>query len=277
MGLIIKDKNYVVLTDIAGLEDHLGDMDFKVAGTRDGITALQMDIKVAGISFAILEQALDQAKTARLEILAHMLKTLAGPREKVSEYAPKIITIQIPVAKIGELIGPGGKMIKKIIAETGCEVDVDDDGKVVVTGVDAIKLKEAADWITGLTREFQVGEEFDGKVVRVEAYGAFVELLPGRDGLCHVSRLATSFVADPNTLVKIGDTLHVRVREIDDQNRVSLTALNLEQEQQAAQNRPQGGGFSPRPGGFSPRPGGFRPGGSRPPFRGGFNRGDRGR
>ena len=282
MGLIIKDKNYVVLTDIAGLEDHLGDMDFKVAGTRDGITALQMDIKVAGISFAILEQALDQAKTARLEILAHMLKTLAGPREKVSEYAPKIITIQIPVAKIGELIGPGGKMIKKIIAETGCEVDVDDDGKVVVTGVDAIKLKEAADWITGLTREFQVGEEFDGKVVRVEAYGAFVELLPGRDGLCHVSRLATSFVADPNTLVKIGDTLHVRIREIDDQNRVSLTALNPEQEQQAAQNRPQGGGFSPRPGGFSPRPGGFRPGGSRPPFRGGgqrggFNRGDRGR
>jgi polyribonucleotide nucleotidyltransferase len=267
-------KDYVVLTDIQGLEDHLGDMDFKVAGTKDGITAMQMDIKVAGVTQAILERALDQAKKARLEILDHMLKTLAEPREQVSKYAPKVISIQIPVAKIGELIGPGGKMIKKIIADTGCEVDVADDGKVVVTGVDATKLKEAADWITGLTREFQVGEEFDGKVVRVEAYGAFVELLPGRDGLVHVSRMSTEFVADPNTLVKLGDMIHVRVREIDDQNRVSLTALTPEQEQQAAQNRPQGtgrpGGFSGgRPGGFSRdrRPGGFRPGGSRPPFR----------
>lgn len=262
MGLIIKDKDYVVLTDIQGLEDHLGDMDFKVAGTRDGITALQMDIKIAGVTFAILEQALDQAKTARLEILDHMLKTLAEPRKQVSKYAPKIVTIQIPVAKIGELIGPGGKMIKKIIAETGCEVDVNDDGRVVVTGVDAAKLQGAADWITGLTREFKIGEEFDGKVVRVEAYGAFVELLPGRDGLVHVSRLATSFVADPNTLVKIGDTLHVRVREIDEQNRVSLTALTPEQEQNMPQ-RPSGG--------------------SRPPFRrdsrggGGYRGGDRGR
>jgi len=151
--------------------------------------------------------------------------------------------------------------IKKIIKETGCEVDVDDDGRVVISGTDAAKLKGAVDWISGLTREFVVGEEFDGKVVRVEAYGAFVELLPGRDGLVHVSRLATSFVADPNTIVKLGDILHVRVREIDEQGRVSLTALTPEQEQQAAQNRPQGGGFS---GG---RPGGFRPGGSRPPFR----------
>jgi polyribonucleotide nucleotidyltransferase len=279
-------KDYVVLTDIQGLEDHLGDMDFKVAGTKDGITALQMDIKVAGVTKQILEEALGQAKKARLEILDHMLKTLAEPREKVSKYAPKIVTIQIPVAKIGELIGPGGKMIKKIIADTGCEVDVADDGKVVVTGVDATKLKEAADWITGLTREFEVGEEFEGKVVRVEAYGAFVELLPGRDGLLHVSRMSTEFVADPNTLVKIGDTIHVRVREIDDQNRVSLTALTKEQEQQAAQNRPPrpSGGFGGgRPGGGfnrDRRPGGFgdrRPGGSRPPFRrdnrgGGFNR-----
>ncbi len=287
MGLIAKVdgaaiKDYVVLTDIAGLEDHLGDMDFKVAGTKDGITALQMDIKISGVTFAILEQALDQAKTARLEILEHMLKTLAKPRTQVSTHAPKISTVNIPVEKIGELIGPGGRIIKKIIKETECEVDVDDDGRVVITGTDAVKLKAAVDWVTGLTREFKVGEEFDGKVVRVEAYGAFVELLPGRDGLVHVSRLATSFVADPNTLVKIGDTLHVRVREIDEQNRVSLTALTPEQEQQAAQNRPSGGGFSPRPGGFSPRPGGFRPGGSRPPFRrdnrgGGFRGGDRGR
>ncbi|MDZ4228767.1 MAG: polyribonucleotide nucleotidyltransferase [Patescibacteria group bacterium] len=281
MGLIaVTDakaiKDYVVLTDIAGLEDHLGDMDFKVAGTKDGITALQMDIKISGVTAAILKEALDAAKTARLKILEHMLTTLPEPKKQLSAFAPKIATINIPVEKIGELIGPGGRIIKKIIKETGCDVDVDDDGRVVISGTDSAKLKEAVDWISGLTREFVVGEEFDGKVVRVEAYGAFVELLPGRDGLVHVSRLSTSYVADPNTIVKLDDILHVRVREIDEQGRVSLTALTPEQEQQAAQNRPSGGG---RPGGFSPRPGGFRPGGSRPPFRrdsrGGGNR-DRG-
>lgn len=256
MGLIadVKDKaikDYVILTDIAGLEDHLGDMDFKVAGTKDGITALQMDIKISGVTAAILKEALDAAKTARLTILEHMSKTLAEPKKQVSAFAPKIATINIPVEKIGELIGPGGRIIKKIIKETGCEVDVDDDGRVVISGTDAAKLKGAIDWVSGLTREFVVGEEFDGKVVRVEAYGAFVELLPGRDGLVHVSRLATSYVADPNTIVKLGDILHVRVREIDEQGRVSLTALTPEQEQQAAQNRPSGP----------------RPGGSRPPFR----------
>lgn len=284
MGLIIKDKDYVVLTDIAGLEDHLGDMDFKVAGTADGITALQMDIKISGVTFEILEQALEQAKTARLAILEHMLKTLPEPRKSVSQHAPKITTITVPVDKIGEVIGPGGRVIKKIIAETGCEVDVDDDGRVVISGIDADKLKAARDWVDGLTREFKVGEEFDGKVVRVEAYGVFVELMPGRDGLVHVSRLATGFVKDPNDLVKLGDTLHVRVREIDEQNRVSLTALTPEQEKEAAQNRPpRPSGFSPQPGGFdrNRRPGGFRPGGSRPPFRrdnrGSGFRGDRGR
>jgi polyribonucleotide nucleotidyltransferase len=285
MGLITDGQGAVVLTDIAGLEDHLGDMDFKVAGTRDGITALQMDIKVSGLGFEILEQALDQAKAARLKLLEHMAKTLPQPRPQVSVHAPKIATVNIPVEKIGELIGPGGRTIKKIIAETGCEVDVDDDGRVTVAGTDAAKLTAAVDWVTGLTREFQVGEEFDGKVVRVEAYGAFVELLPGRDGLVHVSRMATGYVKDPHDLVKEGDVLHVRVREIDEQNRVSLTALTPEQEQQAAQNRPPrpSGGFSPRPGGFNRgRRGGFgdrRPGG-RPPFRGqrgNFNRGDRGR
>lgn len=289
MGLIAKVeknniKDYVVLTDIAGLEDHLGDMDFKVAGTADGITALQMDIKIPGVTFEILEQALEQAKTARLAILEHMLKTLPEPRKAVSQYAPKITTITVPVDKIGEVIGPGGRVIKKIIAETGCEVDVDDDGRVVISGIDADKLKVARDWVDGLTREFAVGEEFDGKVVRIEAYGAFVELMSGRDGLVHVSRMATGFVKDPNDLVKLGDTLHVRVREIDEQGRVSLTALTPEQEKEAAQNRPpRPSGFSPQPGGFdrNRRPGGFRPGGSRPPFRrdnrGSGFRGDRGR
>lgn len=254
MGLLVEAGNYVVLTDIQGIEDHLGDMDFKVAGTDTGITALQMDIKIPGVTPEILKDALDKAKQARLSILGIMAKTIAKPRAQVSAFAPKIATLNIPVEKIGELIGPGGKTIKKIIKDSGCEVDVDDDGRVVITGIDQKKLEEAKTWINGLTREFKVGEEFDGKVVRIEPFGAFVELLPGRDGLVHVSRMSAGYVADPNTIVKMGQVLHVRVREIDEQNRVSLTTLTPEQEQQMPQ-RPSNG----RPGGF--RPGGPRPGG----------------
>ncbi|MCG2691935.1 S1 RNA-binding domain-containing protein, partial [Microgenomates group bacterium] len=254
MGLLVEGSNYAVLTDIQGLEDHLGDMDFKVAGTDTGITALQMDIKIPGVTPEILKDALAKAKQARLSILEIMAKTIAKPRAQVSAFAPKIATLNIPVEKIGELIGPGGKTIKKIIKDSGCEVDVDDDGRVVITGIDQKKLEEAKTWINGLTREFKVGEEFDAKVVRIEPFGAFVELLPGRDGLVHVSRMSAGYVADPNTIVKMGQVLHVRVREIDDQGRVSLTTLTPEQEQQMPQ-RPSGG----RPGGF--RPGGPRPGG----------------
>lgn len=237
MGLMTDGKEYLVLTDIQGLEDHIGDMDFKVAGTKDGITALQMDIKISGIPFEVLTKALDQAKTARLAILDNMLKVIAKPKDQVSKYAPKVKTLNIPVDKIGELIGPGGKNIKKIIAETECEVNVDDDGRVTITGIDAAKLDQAFTWVDGLTREIQAGEEFDGQVVRIEPFGAFVELLPGRDGLVHVSKLSTSFVEDINTIVKLGDTLHVRVNEIDDQGRVSLTTLTPEQEEQARQER----------------------------------------
>lgn len=240
MGLMVDGKDYVVLTDIQGAEDHLGDMDFKVAGTDSGITALQMDIKIPGVTSEILKDALEKAKQARLSILGIMAKTIAKPRAQVSAFAPKIATLNIPVEKIGELIGPGGKTIKKIIQDTGCEVDVDDDGRVVITGVDQKKLAEAKTWINGLTREFKIGEEFDGKVVRIEPFGAFIELLPGRDGLVHVSRLSTGYVADPNTIVHLGDVLHVRVREIDEQNRVSLTTLTPEQEQQMPP-RPSGG------------------------------------
>ena len=256
MGLMTDGKQHLVLTDIQGLEDHIGDMDFKVAGTKDGITALQMDIKVSGIPFEVLTKALDQAKTARLAILDNMLKVIAKPKESVSEFAPKVKTLSIPVDKIGELIGPGGKNIKKIIAETECEVDVNDEGRVTITGVDATKLNQAFTWVDGLTREIKAGEEFDGQVVRIENFGAFVELLPGRDGLVHVSKLSTQFVKDINSVVKLGDTLHVRVNEIDDQGRVSLTTLTPEQEEQAReqrQNRPNDQFTRRMPGRSGPR------------------------
>ena len=247
MGLIKQNDDYFVLTDIQGLEDHIGDMDFKVAGTKDGITALQMDIKISGIPFKVLETALNQAKTARLTILESMLKIIAKPREKVSTFAPKIKTLNIPQDKIGELIGPGGRNIKQIIKDTECEVDVNDEGRVVITGQDQTKLQQAVDWIDGLTREFQVGEEFDGKIVRIENFGAFVELVPGRDGMVHVSKLSTDFVKNINDVVSLGDILHVRIAKIDDMNRIDLTTLTKEQEEQARQNRP------PRQGNHPPR------------------------
>ncbi|MFC1627351.1 polyribonucleotide nucleotidyltransferase [Patescibacteria group bacterium] len=258
MGLMKQGDEHIVLTDIQGLEDHIGDMDFKVAGTKDGITALQMDIKISGIPFEVLETALNQAKVARLEILDSMLKTIDKPRAKVSAFAPKIKTLNIPIDKIGELIGPGGKNIKKIIADTECEVDVNDEGRVVITGIDAAKLEQAYTWVDGLTREIQAGEEFDGKVVRIENFGAFVELLPGRDGMVHVSKLSTGFVKDVNEVVKMGDTLHVRVLKIDDMGRIDLTALTPEQEEQARASRPpqNGGGFR---GNNDNRGGGGRP------------------
>ncbi len=261
MGLMAKlsgtkISDYTILTDIAGIEDHIGDMDFKVAGTRDGITALQMDIKVPGVTAEILADALTEAKKARLTILEHMLKTLPEARKSLSKYAPKVLTLMIPVNKIGELIGPGGKNIKKIIAETESEVDVDDDGRVTITGVDAEKLQQAYDWVDGLTREIKVGEEFDGKVVRIENFGAFVEILPGRDGMVHISKLSPNFVQNIDDVVKLGDTLHVRVDEIDEMHRISLTALTPEQEEEAKRNRPPRTDFRSD-----------RSSGGRPPFR----------
>jgi polyribonucleotide nucleotidyltransferase len=270
MGLMAKltgntITDYTVLTDIAGLEDHIGDMDFKVAGTKDGITALQMDIKIPGVTLEILTDALSKAKVARLTILESMLATLAKPRENVSAFAPKILSLTIPVSKIGELIGPGGKNIKKIIADTECDVNVDDDGRVSISGVDAAKLQQAYDWVDSITREIKVGEEFEGKVVRIENFGAFVELLPGRDGMAHISKLSPNFVQNIHDVVKMGDTLHVRVDEVDDSGKISLTTLTSEQEEEARKNRP------PR----NDRRG-SRPMGGRPPFRGGGGFRDRG-
>lgn len=267
MGLMTDGKKSVVLTDIAGIEDHVGDMDFKVAGTRDGITALQMDIKVSGISFEVLKQALAQAKDARLEIMDVMLKAIPEPRKTLSKFAPKIEQFEIATDKIGEVIGPGGKNIKLIMKDTGAEVDIDDStgkGLVTVSGVDQEAITKAVEWIKGMTHIPTPGEEYDGVVTRVEGYGCFVKFLPGQQGLVHVSRMSTDYVSDASSLVKEGDTVHVWVKGVDDQGRVDLSMVPLDQLKPEAPRESRGGGFGgPRRGGF----GGGRGGGDR---RGGF-------
>ncbi|MBI5151629.1 MAG: polyribonucleotide nucleotidyltransferase [Candidatus Pacebacteria bacterium] len=269
MGLMTDGKsNYAVLSDIQGMEDHTGDMDFKVAGTADGITALQMDIKVKGISLDIMTEALKQAKVGRMFILSKMLEAIAEPRKSLSKYAPKIVQIEIPYDRIGELIGPGGKVIKNIIAVTGAQVDVDENedqtkGIVNISSQDDASIEKAKSWISGMMREVLPGEEFDGTVTRVERFGCFVEFLPGKEGLVHVSRMSPTFVSDPNDIVKIGDTVHVRLTEIDDQGRNNLTMLTKEQEQQAREQRESGGGQGGFGGGNSGGNGGGFGGGGR--------------
>ena len=252
MGLLEHDGEYTVLTDIQGLEDHTGDMDFKVAGTADGITALQMDIKISGIPMPILKKALEQARQARLHILEAMLATISEPRASLSPYAPKIITITIPVEKIGEVIGPSGKTIKAIIAETEADIDIKDDGKVFISSVDEVAMNKAKEWVENLVREVELGEEFEGEVVRIENYGAFVNLIPGKDGLLHVSNMSVEYVDNINSQVSLGDKIKVRVNEIDDQGRIGLTTLTPEQEKQkkeAAHSSHGGGGRSRHSGG----------------------------
>jgi len=228
MGLMTDGKKSVVLTDIAGVEDHIGDMDFKVAGTKDGVTALQMDIKVAGISFDVLERALAQAKDARMQIMEVMLKVIPEPRNQLSKYAPKIVQFEIPTDKIGEVIGPGGKMIKQIMSETGAEVDIDDStgkGMVTVSGVDPDGMDKAVNWIKNMCRVPEVGEVFDGEVVRIQPFGAFVNILPGKDGLLHVSKMSKEFVKDPRDLVKEGQIIKVKIDRIDDMGKISLSLV----------------------------------------------------
>ncbi|MDR0463101.1 MAG: polyribonucleotide nucleotidyltransferase [Pseudomonadales bacterium] len=285
MGLIINDKdNYKVLSDIKDVEDHFGDMDFKVAGSAEGITALQMDIKVKGLSLEILTNALNQAKEGRLHILGEMLKTITTPREELSVYAPKIKQITIPADKIGELIGPGGKVIKGIIEESGAQIDIEEDeekkvGLVNITSPDQEKIDAAVAIIQGVMYEPTVGDEFDGEVVRIEAYGAFVNYAPGKDGLVHVSSMAADYVADPNQIVKLGDTVHVRISEIQDDGKVKLSMLTAEEEEAAKAARPARpsrdfkGGF--RDGGRGGNRGGDR-GGRGGDRRGGNRGGDRG-
>lgn len=227
MGLVSDGENYTILTDIQGLEDHLGDMDFKVAGTKDGITALQMDIKIQGITEQILREALAQAKQARMEILEELTTTIAEPREELSQYAPKIEMIKIDPAKIKDVIGKGGDTINSIIDETGVKIDIDQDGNVSIASADADMIKKAIKIIEDLTKEIQVGEVYLGKVVRIEKFGCFVNLIKGKDGLVHISQLANERVNKVEDVVKLGDEILVKVTEIDKQGRVNLSRKAL--------------------------------------------------
>ena len=227
MGLVSDGENYTILTDIQGLEDHLGDMDFKVAGTKDGITALQMDIKIQGITEQILREALAQAKKARFEILAELTSTLAEPRKELSQYAPKIEMIQIDPEKIKVVIGKGGDTINGIIEETGVKIDIDQEGKVSIASVDAEMIQKAIKIIEELTKEVKVGEVYLGKVVRIEKFGAFVNLIKGKDGLVHISQLANERVNNVEDVVKLGDEVLVKVTEIDRQGRINLSRKAL--------------------------------------------------
>ncbi|WP_314063640.1 polyribonucleotide nucleotidyltransferase [uncultured Vagococcus sp.] len=237
MGLVMDGDNYTILTDIQGLEDHLGDMDFKVAGTKDGITALQMDIKIEGITEQILTEALTQAKKARMEILDVLTATIAAPREELSEYAPKIEMIQIKPEKIKDVIGKGGDTINGIIDETGVKIDIDQDGNVSIASADAAMIKKAISIIEELTKEVVVGEVYLGKVVRVEKFGAFVNLIKGKDALVHISQLANERVANVEDVVKLGDEVLVKVTEIDKMGRVNASRKAMLTDEKAGESK----------------------------------------
>ena len=233
MGLIKEGAKFVVLSDIQGVEDFLGDMDFKVVGTRDGVTALQMDIKIQGISLEIMKTALDQAKVGRLFILDRIAEALTGPREELSPYAPRILTLFIEKDQIGTVIGPGGKMIRSIIDETGASIDLEDSGLVTITSVDGEGAKRAKDIIERLTRKIERNMIVMGKVVRTIPIGAFVELFPGKDGMVHISQLSPRRVQTVEEVVKVGDDVLVKVVDIDERGRINLTVKGVSDEERA--------------------------------------------
>jgi polyribonucleotide nucleotidyltransferase len=226
MGIMTaSDEEYVVLTDIVGLEDFSGEMDFKIAGTKDGITAIQLDVKNKGLTSKMIKDTFEQAKRARLHILDGMAKVLAKPRNTISEYAPKVVVMTPPQDKIGEIIGPGGKNIRALIARTETEINIGDDGRVTISGIDRKKVEEAVAAIETISRELQVGEVFDGEVKRILPFGAFVECLPGKEGMVHVSKMGKGFVRDASKVVKIGQKVKVKVYQIDNQGRVNLEMI----------------------------------------------------
>ena len=227
MGLVIEDENVVILSDILGLEDHLGDMDFKVTGTEKGITAFQMDVKKAGINRAILEEALDKARAGRLFILGKMMEVLSAPREKLAPYAPRIYVMHIKPEKIREVIGTGGKVIRGIVEETGVKIDIDDSGLVNIASNDEASAMKAKAIIEGIVAEAELGKIYNGKVVRIADFGAFVEILPGVDGLLHISQISNKRIAKVRDVLNEGDMIDVKVIEIDKQGRVRLSRKEL--------------------------------------------------
>jgi len=227
MGLIKEEDRTVVLTDIQGIEDKYGDMDFKVAGTEDGVTALQMDMKIRGISVETLEKALEQAREARLYVLKKMRETIAEPRAELSPYAPRVIAFEVPVEKIREVIGPGGKVIHRIITEHDVELDIEDDGRVFITAKDLASAEAAKKMVEQIIREAQPGEQFEGTVTRTTSFGAFVEYLPGKEGLIHISKLSDRRVDRVEDVLNVGDKIRVEVMEIDKLGRVNLRGLDL--------------------------------------------------
>ena len=223
MGLMKEGDNYVILTDIMGMEDHLGDMDFKVVGTRKGITALQMDIKIDGLTTEIMAKALEQARVGRMEIIGKIEATLPQPRPELSKYAPRMISFVIPQAKIGTVIGPGGKTIKGIQESTGVEISIEEDGTVFISSPNALAVETAKSMVEGLTAEVEVGKEYKGKVTRIMNFGAFVEILPGKEGLVHISKLSKKHVKKVEDVVSVGEEIVVKVDEIDKQGRINLS------------------------------------------------------
>jgi polyribonucleotide nucleotidyltransferase len=269
MGLMSRDEEFVILSDIQGMEDFSGDMDFKVAGTAGGITAIQLDTKIRGLTPEIIRQTLAQAKEGRAYILGRMLEAIPQPRAELSKYAPRIFTLQINPEKIGAVIGPGGKMIKQIEAETGASISIEQDGTIFIAAMDGAGGEKAAQMIKGITAEVELGEKYVGKVTRLIGMGAFVEFLPGKEGLVHISHLSEQHIRRPEDVVKVGDELPVRVIEVDSQGRVNLSAVGLDEPFDPSSVRPReerGGGR----GGFGGRSG------DRDRDRGGRDRGGRG-
>ena len=234
MGLIKEGDEVRVLTDIQGIEDFLGDMDFKVAGTEKGITALQMDMKITGLSMETVTQAIHQAKPARMHILDKMLEAIDQPREDLSPFAPRLMTMKIDPEQIGMVIGPGGKTIKGITEETGCKIDIEDDGTITISAIDGDKAKKARRILQGMTRKIQAGDVFVGRVTRIIPIGAFVEFLPGKEGMVHISQIADYRVGKVEDELAVGDETIVKVREIDNKNRINLTRLNIHPDEAAA-------------------------------------------
>ncbi len=262
MGLVKEGDRYAVLTDIMGAEDHYGDMDFKVAGTEKGITALQMDIKIKGITSTIMTQALDQARQARLFILGKMKEIIPAPRPALKPHTPRITVVHIPVDKIGAVIGPGGKTIRSIQEETGAKIDIGEDGSVFIATSDADAARKAVERVESITETPVIGRIYTGRVVRTTEFGAFVEILPGTDGMVHISQLDSERVERVEDVVRVGDEITVMITDIDAQGKIRLSRQAVlegwtPEEAKARDSRQRGGGHSGGSGGRS----GGRPGG----------------